>query len=167
MAGIDPINVYDLENLVPAAFWRMLTAKGINAATFAMPPKMEKPRPRCELVFHSGGAETPERLVFIGSPAQRYIAAYEGELVVTSITDESLPGKAVHSEYRASLRQLLELDPCLAAVNSDSTPYSFKWIGPSVTSATVKAESGYEMSTMSYRLKFAVKPSAFAQLLST
>ena len=154
--------VYDFESNLAAAFAAGLTALGIPAFTPSTAPAVQKPRPRSETIFRPGGSISPPRLSLVGG--LRWIAAYTGELTVTSITDASAAGKLAHSAYRAAVRQAMELDSIRAASNISSSPYTIDFIMPTGSSETYATEQGYELSKLTYNVEFSIKSDAFNQL---
>lgn len=160
------VELYDFESNIPDMIAAAFTAAGLQATTLTTPPDFQKPRPRSELTFRLGPAVTPARIMII-SGWGRVIAAYTGDLDITSITDPSESGKQTHAGYRAAVRELMELDRLRTAVNLTSFPYKLDFATPAGGTITVKTEDGYEISRLTYRLEFSIKQDAFTQLATT
>lgn len=156
-------DIYDFEGNVPDMIAVAFTAAGQNALTVNTPPDVQKLRPRSELVFRPGPAASPPRIMIVPGWG-RVVAAHTGELEIASITDPSDTGKATHSQYRALIRRLMDLDNVRNAVNLPSSPYQLDFITPTGSTQIMKTEDGYEVSRLTYHIQFSIKQSAFNQL---
>jgi hypothetical protein len=155
-------DLYDFETNVPDAIVPAFTAAGLQAITLSIAPDFQKPRPRSELFFRPGPAVNPPRIMLVDG--KRVIAAYEGDLEITSITDTIAANKLTHSAYRAAIRQLMELDAVRTACNLATSPYKLDFVMPAGSTETVKTDEGYELSRLTYRVQFSIKQDAFEQL---
>jgi hypothetical protein len=154
--------LYDFESNLADTIGAAFSAYEMNWASLTTPPQSHKPRPRAEIIFRPGAALTPARITTVNG--LRRIAAYNGDLEITCVTDISATGKLEHSAYRAEVRQILELDTVRVACNGTNTPYTIDWVQPTGTSETFKTDKGYEFSQLSYSVAFSIKASAFVQL---
>lgn len=155
-------DLYDFEGNIPDMIAAAFAAAQMNVGTVNIKPDFQKPRPRSELVFRPGGSVSPPRLMVV--QGKRVIAAYTGELEIASITDASTEGKQTHSAYRATVRQLMELDAVRFAVNLAFSPYQLDFATPTGGTETMKTDDGYELSRLTYHLQFSIKQDAFNQL---
>ena len=155
-------SLYDFSGNMQGVFALALTALHIPAYTPQTAVTFQKQRPRSEVVFHPGGSVNPPRIALVNG--LRRIAAYTGELTITSITNASSAGKMLHALYTSTVREAMELDRIRGAANIASNPYTIDFVLPTGSSETYASDNGYELSRLTYTVEFSIKTDAFAQL---
>jgi hypothetical protein len=164
--------VYDFETVIPVAFANALTSQGLVAITPLSDPKFQNLRPRTEVTFKLGGAVTPLRIAPSTVPDGWPIlagrnSAWTGEVTFHAITDAAPPGKLVHSEYRATVRNVLAT--IFTVVNNGTNlPYhSINSLVESSTTHGVRTNDGFEQSSITYHTDFSLNAAAWPFLASS
>jgi hypothetical protein len=153
--------LYDFESIFPTACKQVFVDAGMNALTISDPPELQKVRPRVEITYRHAGNHSGPVLKIIGDGTTR-VVAFDGELFIHAISDCDIPGKAVHSQYRALVRNIYAMLPWL--MNGGPLALHSMHFPPISESENhgINSREGFEISTFTMRFTFSMQAQAWA-----
>lgn len=161
------LDIYNFEQIVPDAAATVFSSAGLDAWTWSMKQQFQKDRARCEITFRRSGEYSPKRIAVLPDNSQR-TSCFKGTLTIEAISGADVAGKLIHSEYRAQVRNCVELlqHPTLGINGSALTRHKINFIVANEEPDSVKSEDGYEKTTFSLTVDISVQQDAWAALLA-
>jgi hypothetical protein len=156
--------VYDFENIMATATESVLVANGLIAATQATITKLQKPRPRVEVLFRTGSEEIPRRIVTIPEAGKNLNGAYKGQLSLAIVTDASEAAKTVHSQYLTKCRWVMADLANELNLLATFDKHAIHFVRETGTSMSHKNEDGYWVTTMTFDVDFSIERDALVNL---
>src|SRR5690242_8674621 len=158
-------DVFDFENLIPAAVKSVFQAAGMTALTAADPAQEHKTRPRVEIFFTGCSEVLPPRGIL--QPDGTILnGAWRGELTLIAITDVNTEGKAIHAEYRAQVRSIAQvLGPingrggAVNGVTGGLANHKIQWCHETSSTCEINTDKGYELTRLHYAVEFSIQTS--------
>lgn len=156
--------LYDIENPMDAGALTLLVNAGVPAYTRLTLPRLSKPVPRVEVQFRLGSATGHKRVMADGTMRND---AWEAQLALQIITRPGVESD-VHdsaSDEHGALRSLVRSKAEAMFMDLDDLlPYhSVNNIDDSGTTATLKSEDGFDVSTIIYALHVNIRTNAWPE----
>jgi hypothetical protein len=158
--------VLDFESVIADAVAAVFKANGftaVNALTADDTPIGQRQRPRVEIWFKLTGGYLPIQVAIMPDASERQ-SAFKAALTVYAISAADAPGKAVHSIFRARVRNLCQT--LLGRINGTYlTKHKIHSIVDADTAVSIKTDNDLQQSSLSYSIDFSIHGDAWAAIL--
>lgn len=151
-------DVYNFEDLIPAAVKTILTDAGLNCFTLADEKDFQEARPRVEVTYRQIGEATPKRV----DPTSKRTSAFRGDLKLVAISDVDAPGKSIHSTYRSQIRAVI--GGLEVSLNATLALHRIAFVISGNEETGVRSGDGYQQTTFPFTIDIMIQPNAWAQL---
>ncbi len=164
------VDIFDFEGVIADAVAKVFVDGGFtaaNALTAQSDPEFQKRRPRAEIVFSLNGSKSPIQYAVIKRTGKTDLlrnAAWIGTLDILALSEADIPGKRIHSQYRAKVRNFTQ--QLMDKINDGvALPYhKIQQVVEGNTRVSIKLDGGTQTSLLSFVVNFSVHSGAWAQL---
>lgn len=162
-------DIYNFEEIVPAAVAVVLSGFGLVAIWQGSPTEFQKARPRVEVVWQTGSVTQPIRLLQIPAGSQITRAqAWKGVLTIAAITDAADTSKGTHGAYVSRVRNVLAYLP--SQINGQAaglTRHKLQFEYESGTTRQYRNEQGYWQSNITFACDLSIQANAWSDFNET